>query len=433
MQHIPCSRHVLINKCVDHAGLSANQKQQFYAFAEILNAYIHFVTQSKLEQMKQAYSHFNPNLEIPVYPKLNEEDKKLQAEILAETFSSTLRDANFHQLQQKDIEKAFSAFSLVPVNTKVELNDYKQVKMFYRGSSIKEVTVKRFFRKKKITFENYDRVAVLLHMKDQDYFDSKKNNKEKLNFIPGKVYLYLYKNIPHYDLELLFPNVKISMNLKDKLLLGVPALGAAIPMVIKVLPSIGLLIGAIALLVFGWNLGGNFDVDISDAKAVYPLLVAVLSTSLALGGFAVRQYVKYKSKRLEFLKKVTDVLFFKSLDICQGTLNAIVDTAEEEQSKEAILIYALMLGEDHSFNQEVVQKMVNTWVEREFSVKTDIDVHRSLQQLQDLGARMPSGEEKALVEKLSDGDFQACDIETAKYILDYIWDHAFQYANPVTQ
>ncbi len=433
MQHIPCSRHVLINKCVDHAGLSTNQKQQFYAFAEILNAYIHFVTQSKLEQMKQAYSHFNPNLEIPVYPKLNEEDKKLQAEILAETFSSTLRDANFHQLQQKDIEKAFSAFSLVPVNTKVELNDYKQVKMFYRGSSTKEVTVKRFFRKKKITFENYDRVAVLLHMKDQDYFDTKKNNKEKLNFIPGKVYLYLYKNIPHYDLELLFPNVKISMNLKDKLLLGVPALGAAIPMVIKVLPSIGLLIGAIALLVFGWNLGGKFDVDISDAKAVYPLLVAVLSTSLALGGFAVRQYVKYKSKRLEFLKKVTDVLFFKSLDICQGTLNAIVDTAEEEQSKEAILIYALMLAEDHSFNQERVQKMVNAWVEREFSVNTDIDVHRSLQQLQDLSARMPNGEEKALVEKLSDGDFQACDIETAKYILDYIWDHAFQYANPVTQ
>ena len=223
------------------------------------------------------------------------------------------------------------------------------------------------------------------------------------------------------------------MNLKDKLLLGVPALGAAIPMVIKVLPSLGLLIGAIALLVFGWNLGGKFDVDISDAKAVYPLLVAVLSTSLALGGFAVRQYVKYKSKRLEFLKKVTDVLFFKSLDICQGTLNAIVDTAEEEQSKEAILIYALMLAEDHSFNQERVQKMVNAWVEREFSVNTDIDVHRSLQQLQDLSARMPNGEEKALVEKLSDGDFQACDIETAKYILDYIWDHAFQYANPVTQ
>ena len=303
-------------------------------------------------------------------------------------------------------------------------------KYFIKGSSLKEVSVKRFFRTKKITFENYDRVAVLLHMKDQEYFDEKKGKKEKLNFIPGKVYLYLYKNIPHYDLELLFPNVKISMSLKDKLLLGVPAIGAAIPMVIKVLPSLGLLIGAIALIVFGWDLGGKFDVDASNAKAIYPLMVAVLSTSLALGGFAVRQYVKYKSKRLEFLKKVTDVLFFKSLDICQGTLNAIVDSAEEEQSKGVILTYALMLGDRRPYSQDQVQTMVNAWVEREFSVKADINVKSTLQQLQDLRAPLFDGKEKSLIEKLSDGRLQACEIESAKYILDYIWDHAFQYANP---
>lgn len=432
MKFIPCSRHVLLNKCVNLVNLSADQQHQFRSFAEILNAYLHFVTQSKLEQMKQAYAYFNPNQETPIFPKLNAEDSDLQAEILAKTFSSTLQEANFQQLGQKEIEKAFTAYSLVPVNTKVNLNDFKRVKIFYKGSSEKEVSVKRFFRTKKITFENYDRVAVLLHMKDQEYFDEKKGKKEKLNFIPGKVYLYLYKNIPHYDLELLFPNVKISMSLKDKLLLGVPAIGAAIPMVIKVLPSLGLLIGAIALLVFGWDLGGKFDVDASNAKAIYPLMVAVLSTSLALGGFAVRQYVKYKSKRLEFLKKVTDVLFFKSLDICQGTLNAIVDSSEEEQSKGVILTYALMLGDRRQYSQDQVQTMVNAWVEREFSVKADINVESTLQQLQDLRAPLFDGEEKSLIEKLSDGRLQACEIESAKYILDYIWDHAFQYANPKT-
>ena len=430
MHHIPCSRHVLINKCTNLVNLSADQKRQFHSFAEILNAYVHFVTQKKLEQMKQAYAHFNPNQETPIFPKLTKEESVLQANILAETFSSTLQDANYHQLSDKDIEKALTAFSLVPVNTEVDLNDFERVKLFYRGSSLKEVSVKQFFRTKKITFENYDRVALLLHMKNQSYFDAKKNNKEKLNFIPGKVYLYLYKNIPHFDLELLFPNVKISMNLKDKLLLGVPALGAAIPMVIKVLPSLGLLIGAVALLVFGWNLGGKFDVDISNAKAIYPLLVAVLSTSLALGGFAVRQYVKYKSKRLEFLKKVTDVLFFKSLDVCQGTLNAIIDAAEEEQSKEAFLVYALMLGDRRPYNFEQIKKMVNAWVHREFSVDAEIDVQRSLQQLQNLSAPLHGGEEKALIEKLEDGRYKACDIETAKYLVDYIWDHAFEYANP---
>ncbi len=429
MHYIPCSRHVLINKCCNHSGLSDEQKRQFRSFAEILNAYVHFVSQKKLEQMKQAYAYLNPNQDTPIFPKLTEEELKLQSNILAETFSSTLIDANFEELSQTDIEKAFTTFSLVPVNTDVNLNDYQRIKLFYRGSSAKEVTIKRFFRSKIITFENYDRVAVLLHIKDKKYFDAKDSKNDDLNYIPGKVYLYLYKNIPHYDLELLFPNVKISMNLKDKLLLGVPALGAAIPMAIKVLPSIALLVGAVALALFGWKLGGKFDVDISNADAIYPLLVATLSTSLALGGFAVRQYVKYKSKRLEFLKNVTDVLFFKSLDVCQGTLNAIIDSAEEEQAKEAILIYCLMLVVNQPCKQEEIQHSINAWIEDEFQVSVELNIQRALQQLQDLQAPLMNGENKALIEKLPDGRFQACEIYTAKYILDYIWDHAFQYAN----
>jgi hypothetical protein len=117
------------------------------------------------------------------------------------------------------------------------------------------------------------------------------------------------------------------MSLKDKLMLSIPALG---------------------------------DVDVSNAKLIYSLIIAVLSTSFALGGFAVCQYVKDKSKRLEFLKKVTDVLFFfKSLDVCQSTLSAVVDLAEKEKSKQALLIYALMLNEKHPFKQEVVQTRVN--------------------------------------------------------------------------
>jgi len=429
MNFIPCSRQVLVNKCCSLPGLSEEQKRQFRSFSEILNSFVHFTSQKKLEQMKQAYAYFNPNLETPVFPKLNNEEQKLQADILAETFGSTLRDANYKELTQEDIQKAFTTFSLVPVNTEVDLDDYQRIKLFYRGSNTKEVTVKRFYRKKVIQFENYDRIAVLLHINHQQHFDQKDGNSDDLNFIPGKVYLYLYKNIPHYDLELLFPNVKISMSLKDKLMLGVPALGAAIPMAIKILPSLGLLVGAIALVIFGWDLSEKLDLDVSNAQAIYPLLVAVLSTSIALGGFAVRQYVKYKSKRLEFLKKVTDVLFFKSLDVCQGTINAVVDSSEEEQSKEAILIYSLMLGDRRTYTAAEIQEKVNNWVKHEFSTVVDIDIQRSLQQLQSLQAPYMGEEEKALVVKLPDGSYQACEIEVAKYVLDYIWDHAFQYAN----
>lgn len=74
------------------------------------------------------------------------------------------------------------------------------------------------------------------------------------------------------------------MNIRDKLMLVILALSVAIPMLIKLLPALELLVGAIALVVFGWNLGGKFDVDVSNSTVIYPLLVVVLSACIALGG-----------------------------------------------------------------------------------------------------------------------------------------------------
>ncbi len=429
MHFIPCSRHVLINKCCKSSAFNEGQINQFRSFAEILNAYVHFKALKNLELMKQAYAYFNPNQDTPIFPKLKPEEKTQQAQILADTFEGILKNANYRELFQKNIEEALHQSSLIPVNTSVDLNEYERIMLFYRGSSTKEVSIKRFLRNRKIKFANYDQVAVLLQIKEKEFFDSKEKRKDELDFAPGKIYLYLYKNIPHYDLELLFPNVKISMNLRDKLMLVVPALGAAIPMLIKILPALGLLVGAIALVVFGWDLGGKFDVDISDSKAVYPLLVAVLSAFVAIGGFVARQYIKYKSKRLEFLKKVTDVLFFKSLDICQGVLNAIVDSAEEEQCKEMLLVYHLLLNEDGPLTKQEIDTKSTAWIESQFSLKSSINLDPVLDRLVALQAPIGTQEEmQSIVKKLTDGSYQACNIESAKKIVDYIWDNVFQYS-----
>ena len=336
------------------------------------------------------------------FPTLSEEEKTQQAQILANTFENILKNANYRELSQKNIEEALNQSSLIPVNTKVDLNEYERIMLFFRGSNIKEVSVKRFLKNKKIKFENYDRVAVLLQIKEQEFFNSKEKRKDELNFTPGKIYLYLYKNIPHYDLELLFPNVKISMNMRDKLMLVIPALGAAIPMLIKILPALGLLVGAIALVAFGWNLGGKFDVDVSNTKALYPLLVAVLSAFVALGGFAARQYIKYKSKRLEFLKKVTDVLFFKSLDICQGVLNAVVDSAEEEQSKEMLLIYYILVSEGEPLTKQELTDKSAAWVNDQLALTASINVDTALEQLTKLQAPIGTGNEsQPIVERIA--------------------------------
>merc|ERR1711976_592852 len=105
------------------------------------------------------------------------------------------------------------------------------------------------------------------------------------------------------------------MNFKDKLMLGLPAVGGGIAVLAKVVPQL-LIIGEKAVR----------EQDAMQAA------IAGLSLLAVFGGFLFKQYVKYKNKRIEFLKSVTDTLFFKNLDCNAGVFNMLVDAAEEEES-----------------------------------------------------------------------------------------------------
>jgi hypothetical protein len=243
---------------------------------------------------------------------------------------------------------------------------------------------------------------------------------------PEKIYLNLYKNIPHGDLELLFPNIKISMTLKDKLMLGIPALGAAVPLALKILPSLGLLIGIIALTVFGFELGGTFKVDPESQKATYALLTAMLSIGLALGGFAGQQYVKYKSKRLSFLKKVADTLFFKTLDVGKGVISSLVDAAEEEQCKETLLTYFILFTSQNPSSEQDLDRAAEAWLANEFDAQVDFKVAKALEEIAALTA---AGGDLPLISSDEKHLYKVCSLGEAKQRLDKIWDNAFRYSD----
>ena len=115
---------------------------------------------------------------------------------------------------------------MVPLNTKVDFEDFEQMVCYYRGDVFRTTTFKKFyFWEEEREVDIFERVALLFKFKSAEYFAAKEKKAKDLNFEPGKMYIYLYKDIPRYDLDLLFPNVRVSMTLKDQLLFGVPALG----------------------------------------------------------------------------------------------------------------------------------------------------------------------------------------------------------------
>ncbi|MBD2183752.1 TMEM143 family protein [Aerosakkonema funiforme] len=429
---IPYHRRDIIEICIEDGKLSATDEQKFREFCEILSAYYHFHLHHTLEMLKDNFDPFNPDADSEPRIALTRERKaKMEAELIA-GFENILSRANYIALTEEMLQKVFQEKTLIELKTKVDFDDFERVVCYYRGDSQKIATVKKWFKKKKRKSAVFERVVLLLKFKDENYFESKKIKYDRLNFTPGKIYIYFYKNIPKFDLELLFPNVKISMTWKDRILFGIPAIGAAIPIVLKVIPQLLLIISAILFVVFGQVNIGKDNASKNAVRDVTPVLVATLSLAMTFGGFAFKQYNSYKSKKVKFQKKVTDTLFFRNLANNASVFGALIDAAEEEECKEIILVYYHLLTSETSLTPEQLDDRIEEWMDEKFGTEIDFDINGPLHNLEAIrGKIVKEGWDEASTPEIpllsydERGFCKVSSLEDAKKIVDYVWDNAF--------
>lgn len=436
---IPYRRSDLIELCIEDGQLAAADVQKFRDFCEILAAYYHFQLHHTLEILKDNFSFFNPDSDTKTK---TDPTKKLLAEMqdkLVSVFKTLLERGNYNLLSEEMLQKSFQAGSLIELKTNVDFNDFEQVVCYYRGNSETTIEVKKFFKKVTNKIPVFERVALLLKFKDADYFNSKKVKLDKLNFTPGKMYLYYYKNIPQYDLEFLFPNIKVSMTWKDRLLLIVPTIGAGISVLVKVLPQLLVLVGIIYFFLFGEASLVNLHISEENIEEylhnITALLVVVLSLVVALGGVGVRQYTNYTLKKVKFQKNVTDTLFFRNLANNASVFAALIDAAEEEECKEIILVYYHLMTSKSPINPQQLDDKIEAWMEDKFATKIDFDINGPLRNLQSIcGKVVKEGMDEADVSEIpmlvydEEGYCQVPSLDDAKTIIDYVWDNAFLYA-----
>jgi hypothetical protein len=422
---IPLRRSDLVKLCLTETQLAPNEAKEFAELAELLTAFLHFRSLRDMEALKDSYAPFNPDADHLVVPPALPRGSTATPESVAHGIEELLLQANYRKITIEELKQAFEEESLIPLKTHVDFDDYGKVLFYYRGFGRKTALVRRFLRRREIEVDNYDRVVLLLEFRDAEWFARKARKAERREFMPGKIYMYLYKNVPRYDMELLFPNVRVSMNWKDRVMLLGPALGGAIPLLAKALPSLGLIAGAAALYLLGPGAATRFRVDASATQALYPVLAALLSLAMVLGGFAMRQYLRYKSKRLEFLKKVSDTLFFRNLVTNAAVITALKDAADEELGKEAILVLYHLFVARSPVSETELDARIEGWLRRHAGIGVDFDIAKTLEQLRQLGE---CGDKGPLVRRDDAGRVQACSLSEAKILLDACWDDAFRYA-----
>ncbi|MCC5606324.1 DUF3754 domain-containing protein [Nostoc sp. CHAB 5834] len=432
---IPYTRSDIIKLCLQDGQLDEADAKKFQDFCQILIAYYHFHFHKTLEVIKDNYIPFNPNADIqPITPPTFEQYDDMELKVV-EAFRHIVERANYILLPESILKRSLATKSLIELKTQVNFDDFDRFICYYRGDSYKNISVKKFFFwQEEKTIDLFERIVLLVKFKEAAYFLGKKNKIQELKFIPGKMYVYFYKNIPKLDIDLIFPNVKTSMTWKDRLLFGIPAIGAAIPLILRTLPNLLLLVAAILLVLNIPFLVESLDVELDKVRNFMPVLVATLSLAIALGGFAFKQYTNYKNKKIQFQKLVTDTLFFKNLAINTSVFQMFIELAEEEESKEVILAYYHLLTSPTPLSPQQLDSRIETWMENKLGTKINFDIQGPLSNLEDIRGQVMQNSETTdnvpEIPLLTYDRHGACHIlplDDAKAVIDYVWDNAFRY------
>lgn len=430
---IPFPRKDIIQLCLTDGRLDDAAANQFRCFCDILTAFYHFQFHSTLEQIKDNYRVFDPNADVqPLYEPGLSDYEQMEAQVV-EGFKHVLERANYLPLPEAAMYQALNSRSLINLRTEVDFGDFDQLLCYYRGDVDQTTTVRRFyFWQTRQTVDLLERLVLLIKFKGEGYFRNKKQprqgHSQQPRFIPGKMYIYFYKNIPKLDLDLLFPNIQTSMTLRDRLLLVVPAIGAAVPMLLKTLPNILLLIAAILLAMNARSALQNLHVEEEQARNVMPVLIATLTLAIALGGFAAKQYSQYKNKKIKFQKEVTDTLFFKNLANNASVFQRLVDIAEEEECKEIILVYYHLLTSPTPLTPAALDAQIEAWMLEKTGKAINFDIQGPLDNLQAIRGQVDSGQpQRSLLEYAPQGHCQVLPLDDANAVLDQVWDNAFRY------
>lgn len=378
-------------------------------FYQLLTATMHYEYLGELEQLHDAYHYLAPS--HPVGGSEAPVSQDAAFETLSVSLERVLAGANFVEITPEQMYRATQEAGRVKTPVQTAVGDFRKIRLFRRGGHTEEIERRSWWglRKKQVTIEIFDEVVLFAALKPETEMPKKKKKKRRDRTVPpGSVMIKLFHNIAVADLDILFPGVRVVMTNRDKLMLGLPALIAGIPLLIKLAPAFFVLYG---LLRFYLGEAQPGEDSIGEA-----LIVA--SGILALFGFLTNQWIKYERRALRYQKEVADTIYFHNVTNNVGIFDHIIGTAEEQDCKEALLAYLFLLTADAPVTEGELDHKIEVWLERRFSLKVDFEVDDALRKLERFGLLTRNGEHLSVLP-----------LPAALRELDRRWDSAFQYAD----
>jgi hypothetical protein len=408
-QFIPVRKEDLFGALIKQGDFAEpKERELFRRFARTLRTICHYEYSETLDRLRDDYYYFSP--EVAGHAAADRAKSDGAYDDLIQSLDKILKYANFEELPHEDVAEAHRKRT-VPVEVKAEYNDFREVRFYKRGRHAErfEVTEWLGLRRRKVEIEVFDDIVLVVAMKTQAEIGSRRELRilRRRKIIPGSVLLKYFRNIACGDLYALFPNARVVMSNFDKAFLSVPAIAGGIPILVKLYATISVL-----FLVAGIYFGGSGSVADADMKTALAALMGIV----ALGGFAVRQWLKYQHQTLKYHMDLSENIYFRNVNNNAGIFDYLIATAEDQQTKEAALAYHFIRKTEVAPTATDVAGRVETWLAKTFAVNVDFKIANALETLNRFGLVQREGE-RLFVPPL----------EPAIVQLHQVWDNFFKY------
>lgn len=391
-QFIPIRVSDLVGFLCTESGPLAGQKvsdveqARFRRFARSVAAHIHAVYLAELRQLKDTYATFDPDADPKPLARPSDAERAIALDKLFETFVHLMTRANYRRLSPDELKIVMEGASDWGIDMDVAWNAFDKIEVFYRGKGTStrfRRNWRRWFRKEAVTVPTFTRVAVVLKQRAHNRLGEDADTRS--------VFMKLFKDIPQMDIEMLLPGTRLKMPGLERLKLG---------------GSITSSVGYVA-----WKVGMSFT-SLTTAFLAGSFLTLYAPVALVLG-YGYKTWYGFQVTKQQYSLQLTQSLYYQNLDNNAGVLFRMLDEAEEQEVREALLgyFYLWRYAGDRGWTPDELDDYVELDIEKRLNLPVDFEIRDAMQKLVAAG----------LVE--SDGErYRALPIDTAQAKLDELWD-----------
>ncbi|HVK08285.1 MAG TPA: DUF3754 domain-containing protein [Gemmataceae bacterium] len=352
----------------DPRPLSSEGQASLRQLADGLVDHYHRGFNARLRHIKDAYAPFDPDADTLPLTQPTDEERDRALERLFREVKGLLEKANYKELSRLEALEVMKGASYWGVELDVDWTVFDHLEMYYRGDSTGTRSLRRWWKlwwKEEVTVAEFNRLVIILKQRPHRRLGAVADTKS--------VFVKVFKDLPKCDLEMVLPGTKI---LLTKLDLGM--------IVYPLASGFGILLYKVLADVIGFRDFLSLGLSVTLSWSLAALFL----------GYGYKSYVSYTTKKTSYALQLTQSLYYQVIGTNAGVFARLVDEAEEQEVREALLAYFFLWqrGGGRAMTARELDDRIEEDLDQRLGIKVDFEIADALDKLDTLGLVRREGE-----------------------------------------